>query len=166
MWIFTKIGFFSAVEERSEAGEEPWIMVRARVKRDLERLNEVFGQLFVVEGRKTKYSAEILEWENRDYPYRVIVPREVWSGALVQLVQDIDYGNFKNEVSREDGYKRSGLYSRVWSVMNGAERELGIAPSNVGSYEQWDSYSDRAYDSLDFDFSAESLPQENGEKNG
>lgn len=35
--------------------------------------------------------------------------------AVAQLVRDIDYGNFKDEVTRRQGGLRHRVYAAVWS---------------------------------------------------
>lgn len=124
MWIFTRIGFFSAV--RADPAridglptDEPYVMVRARVREDLVNLIALWHECYEGEGEP-----EILAWKNRDYPYRVIIPQEEWVLLTASLAEDIDYGNFKGEVKKAQGYERSSLYMGVWSTMNGAERKL------------------------------------------
>lgn len=127
MWVFTTIGFFSAVKVKDEHAEElklnparaPWLMVRARVREDLVNLLDVCKQLGAPE-------PEILQWKGRDYPYRVIIPRRQWEMIMEHLCSEIDYPNFKGEVTKTQGWERHVLYGRVWGVMNGAERWLAL----------------------------------------
>ena len=111
MWIFTTIGFFSVTEMQ----EKPEVLqVRARVRGDLDLL-------------RTKYLPELtktVELKGRDYPYRAYTDRPCFSAAMVQIVHDLTYSNFKNEVDRVQGRPRELLYAKVWSVMYGAERKL------------------------------------------
>ena len=125
MWVFTEIGFFSAVATPDDTNT---IMVRGRVRNDLERLKEALGNL----GQEVP---EILQWENRDYPYRVLLPRQSWSKLMEQLADGICYSNFKSQVAATDGSKRASLYGRIWDIMLGAERKLGLPRSNRSSYE-------------------------------
>lgn len=111
MWIFTTIGFFSVTEMQEKRGV---LQVRARVRGDLDLL-------------RTKYLPELtktVELKNRDYPYRAYTDPACFSAAMVQIVHDLTYSNFKNEVDRVQGRSRELLYAKVWSVMNGAERKL------------------------------------------
>lgn len=120
MWVFTKVGFFSAVEGDLEEGQtEPRLMVRARVKGDLEAL-------------RSQYAPELgptLEWPGRDYPYRAFISKQHFAEAMVRAVLDLDYGNFKSKVAEVQGYDRAHLYGGVWSVMNDADRKLAPKPT-------------------------------------
>lgn len=145
MWLFSKIGFFSAVLAESD-DENEWVMVRGRVREDLERLVECTSVLFQDE-ESNPYRPEILEWPGRDYPYRVIVEKEVWAEVVQMLAMDIDYTNFKNSIKKGSptGAKRATLYMDVWRAMLSAERKMGIKPSNESAYGQWQDYLDRPY---------------------
>lgn len=55
---------------------------------------------------------------------------------------DINYDNFKNEVSKRQGYERNSLYHDVWAVMNNAENKLKVkkadnAKWNTKEREGW-----------------------------
>ena len=123
MWLFTNIGFFSAVLEGSD---EPRIVVRVRVREDLSRLIGLYLK---------SRSVEIVELENRDYPYRIFLSQAEWARIVSELAEDIDYGNFKDSVAKQDGHTRAHIYGRVWQSMLGMESELGIRPRNTSVYE-------------------------------
>jgi len=110
MWIFTTIGFFSAVQKQDDPTV---IQVRARVREDLVRLKEA------VPG-----ASEILALPNRDYPYRVYMSHGDWAGFCAGMAESIDYPNFKDAVKKISGYERGSLYMGVWSVMHRAEDKL------------------------------------------
>jgi hypothetical protein len=40
-----------------------------------------------------------------------------------EIVRDLDYSNFKSEVSRRMGPGRSHIYGRVWSALRAVEEE-------------------------------------------
>ena len=84
------------------------IMVRGRVRRDLERFQRLVADL----GHERP---PILRWELRDYPYRCLVDREVWAEALGQLAREIRYPNFKARMAevQED---RELLLSKLWLI--------------------------------------------------
>jgi hypothetical protein len=116
MWLFTPIGFFSAVlDPNSKAGR---LQIRARVRVDLDNLRS----LHLPELSKT------VELQNRDYPYRAYCTKEEWAGALVSLALAVDYSNFKSAVTKTQGNQRHDLYMQVWSAMNDAERKLKEPP--------------------------------------
>lgn len=81
-------------------------MVRARDREDAERL-----------ARKLDLDGPVIETPERDYRYRLFVPRHSWGLYLYGTGADIEYGNFKAAVEERHGISRELLYSRVWSVM-------------------------------------------------
>lgn len=85
------------------------IMVRGRVKSDLER----FQQLLVTLSHE---APEILEWETRDYRYRCLVDRYVWADALSHLAHEVRYSNFKARVAEVQGSARELVYSKLWLI--------------------------------------------------
>lgn len=99
MWLVTARGFYSVVEDLD--GRER-LLVRARVRRDLEALADLIPGLAVE------------ETPERDYRFRASVTREAWAAAAVELAREIDYPNFKNEVARRQGGERAHLYAEVW----------------------------------------------------
>lgn len=79
MWIFTRDGFLSIVQHN----DKPDILiVRSRFKGHIER---IFG---VLTDKDT----------GTDYEYRAEISRAEVSGVMSDLIRDIDYGNFKNEL--------------------------------------------------------------------
>jgi hypothetical protein len=101
MWIFTTEGFVSVVEKPGESE----LTVRARDRRSL----AAFVDRAVV---------SVIETPMADYPYRVVVSREVLSDWLADHVASLDYGNFKSEVSRTRGWDYAHALSAVWSDMH------------------------------------------------
>ena len=57
-----------------------------------------------------------------DYRYRAKAQRGQVAEALAQLVQDIDYENFKNEVAKKQGKHRATIYEEVWDVLYGLQK--------------------------------------------
>ena len=108
MWIVTTQGFYSVVADRDDPDR---VLVRARVREDLEALKRQIPDL------------EIFEDRDADYRWRARVSREDWSHAAAQLAREIDYPNFKNEVAKRQGHERAGVYGRVWSELFGLQRE-------------------------------------------
>lgn len=101
MWIFTKYGFYSAVCARHGDGghhqpvDPNRVMVRARVRNYLEALKDRFPDLLG--------GCEIKEFLGTDYAFRYFVDKPVWSQAVAELTEDLDYDNFKSEVARFQG---------------------------------------------------------------
>ena len=102
MWLFTNTGFVSAVSNGQD------LMVRSRDRESLEPLSE---------SAKTV----ILSTPQNDYPYRVIVTREIFSRWVAHLATGITYKNFKSEVAATRGYVFAHPLMKVWSVMHEVE---------------------------------------------
>ena len=105
MWLFSKHGFFSAIEHFENADV---IHVRARFKGDLERLCAAYG-----------LAPKVTHTPENDYPYRMDFPRAQWVKIVAGEAESIDYYNFKNAV--HDGTPRDGAYLNVWSALRRAQ---------------------------------------------
>jgi 8-oxo-dGTP pyrophosphatase MutT (NUDIX family) len=103
MWLITPIGFFSIVQKATDKGRNT-LTVRARVRSDLEVLREKYLPAL----------GEIRESRSNDYRFRAVASRAEVSAAAAKLITDLDYSNFKSEVSRRQGTKREALYHEVW----------------------------------------------------
>lgn len=128
MWLFTKVGFFSAVQcgvetphesrqfPKLKTGESAtdYLSIRARIGGDLELLRKAYAPEL----------GPTVELPGRDYPYRAYISKEKFAEAMVRATLDTDYGNFKDMITREFGRARHDLYAKVWSVMYGSEDEL------------------------------------------
>lgn len=123
MWLMTPSGFFSIVQkpEDEQAGT---LTIRARVRGDLERLRET-----CLPGM-----GEIVANAGTDYRYRARAPRAEVASAMVKIVNDIQYDNFKDEVDKQQGKVRAGFYARVWEVLYSLPDQAAPAqdPSAVG----------------------------------
>jgi len=110
MWVFSKHGYFSAVEKPGCAPGE--LVIRARCKEDLERLKAATGT-----------EAPILKKAGTDYPFRICMNREVWAKFLTGEAMSIDYPNFKDEVlfgkieSPRRRKHRHDVYFNVWKAL-------------------------------------------------
>lgn len=127
MWIFSRAGFFSAVEKGTK-NDSP-ICVRARVRGDFDRLQKLY----------LPEMGAVTQVERTDYPYRIFCSRSQWERACAAMAKDIDYSNFKDMVAQEQGYERAHLYGEVWSAMYGAEQKLSparkVSPLIAGAVE-------------------------------
>lgn len=104
MWVILNDAMLSIV-----ASDCPdLLMVRARVKGDIER---VFPKA------RVSYTPE------RDYAYRALVPRDVVGAALSARAIGIDYGNFKDSVHEP---RRKSIYSRVWETLLDLQGGIGL----------------------------------------
>lgn len=110
MWLFSKIGFVSAVKHRDRQG---MLMVRARLKEDIEAIR---ARLM----HAGASGVECTETPDADYRYRLVCRQEEFAGVVAELVNDIDYDNFKNAV--HGNRVRDRAYMRCWSAMNEAQQ--------------------------------------------
>lgn len=122
MWVVTTDGFYSVVQFDKRKGKklkvpyrlkdtdpDSWLVVRARVRADLERLK--IHDLYI---EKTLIG---------DYGYRAILTREEWADYLLAATYEIDYdSHFKEEASRNRPGRHS-IYMDVWSALNRLESE-------------------------------------------
>lgn len=102
MWIFTRDGFYSAVHDDYCAPGE--LMIRARVKEDLERF---IG--------KTGVPASIITLPQADYRYRVKIKKEVWVKYCTQEADNIDYSNVKGTIAPHSDQDRANAYYGCWN---------------------------------------------------
>jgi hypothetical protein len=114
MWIFTRYGFYSVACANKPDGslDTQTVMVRARRIAHLRSLQRRFSAL---------KAGEILTRPDRDYRYRLIVPKTSWVAIIGELAQEQEWSNFKNEAAKYQGtqgrdYLR--VLHEVWSVMN------------------------------------------------
>ena len=109
MWIFTTIGFFSIVQKPRTS----FLTVRARVASDLDNLRKQFMPTLSATTKKG----------GTDYPCRATISHTDFAAGLAKLGAVIDYGNFKNEVAKRMGHRRSDVYSKVWQNLLALENE-------------------------------------------
>lgn len=110
MWLITTRGFYSVVADRHHDGR---LLVRARVREDLEALGDLIPRL------------RVEETPERDYRFRISVRRDVWTSAAAALAEEIDYPNFKNAVAERQGPGRAHVYSDVWLRLLGLGGQTG-----------------------------------------
>jgi ADP-ribose pyrophosphatase YjhB (NUDIX family) len=116
MWLITPTGFFSIVCKPGDV-KAGTLTIRARVKSDLEALRQ---QCLPSLGKVT-------ENEGTDYPYRAKAKRSEVAKALAQMVEQLDYDNFKNEVAEKQGHRRAKVYHGVWDVLYDLEKKTASA---------------------------------------
>ena len=107
MWVFSTRGFLSVVADDADPSR---VLVRARVREDLDRLGELLPHL------------EPWHDPTADYAWRALVDRSEWRRALGVIAGEIDYRNFKNAVADRQGEARADVYERVWSVLRELQR--------------------------------------------
>lgn len=105
MWLVTTFGFYSVVEKAWDR-EPGTLTVRARAREDLEALRS----------RYLPDLGAIAEDESADYRFRAQAPREKVVEAFSRAVRDIDYDNFKEAISRRQGWARERIYHDAWQA--------------------------------------------------
>ena len=105
MWVFTKHGFFSAVQNYNNSEQ---IHVRARFRGDLERLCKSYG-----------IKEAVVKKPGTDYPYRMDFERTDCVRIMACEAEAIDYDSFKDAV--HDGTVRDSAYLKVWSTLRHAQ---------------------------------------------
>lgn len=103
MWLFGIDGFYSVVQHKAHRDT---LLIRSRVRKDLERLRKYIPALRVFNDRQGAC----------DYKYRAFVEKDVFAKAILAMVQDINYPNFKDCVKERLGQDRSNLYMQIWSL--------------------------------------------------
>ena len=120
MWLITSLGFFSIVCKPGDM-ESGMLTVRARVKSDLEELRH----------HCLPSLGAIVEGAGTDYRFRATAPRDEVAKALAKMIQQIDYGNFKNEVADKQGKHRAKVYGKVWDVLYELQEATADLPKTM-----------------------------------
>ena len=105
MWVFTETGFVSAVRPNASSTN---MRVRARDRQSLESIAYMF-------------TVEIGHSPQRDYPYRVEITGDQFAQWLSQMVQNMEYTNFKSQVYGTRGSKFAHACGSVWATMHEVE---------------------------------------------
>jgi hypothetical protein len=108
MWIVLNDAFLSIVDQKAADGyrinpspaPDDILVVRARVKGDIER---VFGN-----------GTRVHSIKGRDYLFRAFITRQQVQDAIMCEIMTLDYGNFKNSVREDD---RHDAYADIWGIM-------------------------------------------------
>lgn len=107
MWLFSETGFVSAVMDEDNPDQ---IVVRARDKKSLEPLAKFAGVKIVKLERVT------------DYPHRVFVPRSKYAEWVLELIEKLEYTNYKSRVTETRGHDFADPLHDVWATMLVLER--------------------------------------------
>jgi len=114
MWIFTRYGFYSVVcaklpFEGLEVTYSDRVSIRSRRKQHLLALQQRFPELS---------SAEIWQSDERDYRYRIVVVKELWTSIAAELAREETWTNFKDEVGRFQGKQGKDYVSVLHEVLS------------------------------------------------
>lgn len=107
MWIMNRYGFISIVE-KPEDRDQGTLTVRARDRRSLEA--------FAYWAGFPDYKAALDI--GTDYPYRQVFHRDEVDQAVLALLNNIDYTNFKDAAKAELGAVYANALGRVWGTMH------------------------------------------------
>lgn len=125
MWLQIRNGMYSAVTYPADPAK---FQVRTRAKGDAQFLIDWLE-------REHGVKTEIVLKSPSDYPWRVVLYRELWGSFLVWAAEDIDYGNFKTAVGLVNP-KRASVYAGVWAQFLKIEDEDGKSRR----YAPWTDY--------------------------
>jgi hypothetical protein len=111
MWVFSKDGFYSMVEDRDDPDT---LIVRSRVEGDIEALWP---------------DAEVIHTPDGDYAYRAALSRQEVAAAIAKEVLEISYSNYKDHITDK---RRSPFYIQVWETMWRMQDALMVTPVRRG----------------------------------
>jgi len=112
MWIFNEDGFFSTVVDR----DDPTVLaVRSRDAMSLVNFCKVVG---------LDYKSDLVETRDRDYPWRVRVPKQVWVDYTETKASELDYVDFKSHMTGrwqvgKFQHKQLKTLGEIWAIMYG-----------------------------------------------
>ena len=105
MWIAMNDSFISIVADRND---ELSVVVRARVKEDLESLFK-------------EHVDDIVETDDSDYRFRLFLDQHYVAMTIEERIININYHNFKDSVKQS---WRKTAYMQIWSVMNAVQERM------------------------------------------
>lgn len=120
MWIITKQGFLSVVQNLDSKVPDDALLVRGRVRKDLDHFADFVAQ----HGDRPAVAST----PDADYGYRLTASREMVAAYVTEQVGVLDYPNFKSEVAEAEPH-RARIYARVWDVL----RDLGKVRTKAGA---------------------------------
>jgi hypothetical protein len=109
MWLVTTHGFFSIVQNLYSTGADDALLVRGRVRTDLERFADFAS--------RRRARTAVVASPDADYGFRLTTSREVLASFVAERLAALDYPNFKDEVANVDP-KRAHVYMGVWTALH------------------------------------------------
>ena len=112
MWIFNEDGFFSTVVDR----DDPTVLaVRSRDGRSLWNFCKAVG---------LDPNDRVVETRDRDYPWRVRVPKQVWVHYMETKASELDYVDYKSHMTErwqvgDFQLKQLKTLGDIWALMYG-----------------------------------------------
>lgn len=130
MWIFTTGGFVSAVEDKNNA---EGVVVRARDRAALVNMLEGIELAGNASG-DAQAVGEIVTGEGTDYRWRVRLSKATFAIWLqYEVLNFLDYGNFKNALTAERGDDYHRACMNVWTDMLAVDD----GPKQTGKKRNW-----------------------------
>lgn len=127
MWTMTQDGFFSTVASDRDPDK---FLVRTRALDDV-----LFLQAWIL--REHGVDVEVTVKEKSDYPWRLIIDRELWGSYLVYATEQLDYTNFKDRI-HEVNEPRAQVYTQVWWNLLKVEDEDKLPAEMPTAYRSLD----------------------------
>jgi len=104
MWIFSKRGFYSIVEDKLLPNK--W-QVRARTRVDLENLINA-----------NNLQVKLIETPHADYRFRIVVDATQFVSIMSGFAKDVTYTNFKDAVKHVKGQQdKLDILHQIWVLM-------------------------------------------------
>lgn len=111
MWIFTQDGYISVVQHFTPTpGAE--LLMRSRSAGHL-------ADLLCLVITEEEADARIQVTPDHDYPYRIVVSRELFGQVVAASMARLDYSNFKGRCSQTLGGADAGVLNRIWAATHG-----------------------------------------------
>lgn len=116
MWIFTKHGFASAVQDRRDHDR---LMVRFRDPDDA----TAYAKALVAANRRWVRTPRIWRDDRADYLWRFVCPKYQWAFLLAELTDELDYANFKSMMHVRCARWTGAELMMIWSTTNEHQRQ-------------------------------------------
>ena len=111
MWIFTQDGYISVVQHFNPTpGAE--LLMRSR------SAGHLYDLLCLVLTEE-EVDDRVLVTPDHDYPYRILVSRELFGQVVAASMARLDYSNFKARCSQTLGGADAGVLNRIWAATHG-----------------------------------------------
>lgn len=120
MWLFTRYGFFS-LSVKDKTGKQ--VTIRARKRAHLVALLTALNKRLDIK--------RIASTPANDYPFRVVLPKEVAAAMLQTLVLEQTWHNFKDETKRFKAGKDENYVSLLHEVWFQGRRFLGTTKKDM-----------------------------------
>ena len=132
MWIFSKDGFFSTVEDKNDNRK---VVVRARTQDDIERIAAKLKAKWI--------RSDVMA----DYEYRLWCSKVAFSEYVRDAALEIDYDNFKDALSKSKRFDVNRL--QQLSSVRSAMRRSPFDDYDFRAPTPKDEYSDFVKDKIE-----------------